>query len=41
MYTQKIFKICVRKIYRHPKDTDSPSEITYVPAMLIAFIQCN
>ena len=36
-----MFKICVKKIYRHPKDTDGPSELAFVLAKPIAFIQCN
>ena len=36
-----MFKICVRKIDRHPKDMDSPSELAFVPAKPKAFIQCN
>ena len=38
-YVQKIFKIYVSKIYRHPKDTATPSELTFVRIKPIAFIQ--
>ena len=31
------FKICVSKKF---KDTDSPSELAFMPAKLIACIQC-
>ena len=36
-----MFKICVNKKNRHSKDTDSPSELAFVPGKSLACIQCN